>query len=678
MKSFSFLFLFLSVVLSLSCQHKEKQVPRDIASLQANGGMEGIWFLQGTSSSRGPYNGELELRKASDGTFDVVRIVTYINYFFDGLKVQEVWTGKAVATPDSLTVTYDIRQADFIKKLGTLKRADSDFAAPITIISRYAVTPNGLATQYSDKKESSYSEWITTRRTLELKPLWVDQRHKISAKGPKVPLFVQGVIKAFKWDIGYEKDPWVKSFRHKPEFKNENPYLIYDPTDFEFYRKNKDVIRVANKIVDEISITESVVKRNAYALTLTEKAKSFDRKTSEYNLNEAGVISYSLVDQQGHLKGHVPDIDAALWTGMYLGSQAMRYKLTKEPEALENVKKSLRGLMALMEITGDPQQFARTLELYNPAEPLKEKWRRGTGKYQHLNWREGGNNDMLKGITHGFMWAGLVLPESEVELWKSLKSNSRKLIDLQVVWDKPQNKAAALGLAAWLTKDEAFKKQYEGYYDKLKVKVGTLNFDSSFYWNGSADWSGINLSMVGDITDITVADLLGERKIRDKLRERLMDSWVTYQPARRHLLTYATYGYAYKHGIRGDKFKDESSDAKFMQTLKQASWGLREIPYPRPHLDVEIDHSVKPDWCISPTPRLFWKAASDPEPPVSYFYQGLYSYPVFELQAFTSKFIWKDSAFQFRDGHRKGLENFGVDYLYAYWMAKYAGVEDVE
>lgn len=679
MKALSFLFLFLSVFSAVSCQHKEKQIPRDIASLQASGGMEGIWFLQGTSSTRGPYNGELELRKSHDGTYDVVRIVTYINYFFDGLKVQEVWTGKAVATGETLTVSYDIRQGDFITRLGDLKRDPSEFSATINVVSRYAVTPNGLATSYADKKVSNYTEWITTKRDLEVKPLWVNQRQLMSAKGPKIPIVVRGVINLFKKDIGYEKDPLVKSYKNRKEYKDENPYIVFDPTDFEFYRKNKDVIRVVNKVVDDISITEAVVKRNAYAPTLEEKARSYDRNARDFHINEAGIVTPSQIDDQGRLVAYNLHGDAALWTGMYLGSQAMRYQVTKDSEAMDNVKRTLRGLISLMEITGDPQQFARTLALYDPVKGLPDsRWHQGKGKFQHLMWQEGGNNDMVKGITHGFLWAGLVLPKSEGELWRDLKAYSRKLIDLQVVWDKPQNKAAALGLAAWLTNDSAFKEEYIGYYGKIKTKLTGYSFDSTFYWHGSADWSGINLGLVGDVTDITIADLLGQTKIRDQLRERLMDAWVTYAPAQRHLQTLVAYGFAYKHGTRGGDFRSESSDSKFAESLKQANWGLREIPYPRPNLNVSIDHSLRPDWCMSPIPRLFWKSLKKPEPPIDYFYQGLYNYPVFELQAFSSNFVWKDTAFGYQLSHVKGEEESGVDYLYAYWLAKYVGANNVD
>lgn len=674
----SFLFLFLSVFLLNSCSHKEKIVPRDIASLQANGGMEGIWFLQGTSSTLGPYNGELELRRSHDGTYDVIRIATYINYFFDGLKVQEVWTGKAVATTDSLVITYDIRQGDFITRLGKVHRQATDMKNPISILAPFKTSSVGLASQFSDKKTSTYTEWITTRRSLEAKPLWVSQRRNIDAQGKKIPLFVRGVIKLFKMDIGYDKDPRVKSYKDRSEFKEEKPFVVFDPTDFEFYRNNKDMIRVVNKISDEISMTEAVVKRNAYAPSLDDKAKGFDRNAIENHVNEAGMLALAKVDESGKFLSFTPDGDASLWTGMYVASQAMRYLSTHDNEALQNVRKSVKGLMMLMDITGNPQEFARTIAAYDPRQPLTENWHRGKGAFENYIWLEGGNNDMIKGITHGMLWASLVIPKSDAEIWNALREKSRRLIDLQIMTDKPQNRAAALGLAAWITGDSAFREQYRKVYQSIKTKVSGYSFDTTFYWRGTADWSGINLGIVGDITDITLADLLGENKIRDQLRERLMDSWVTYEPAQRHLLTLAAYAFAYKHGTRGGNFRADSSDARFSAALTQSVWGLREIPYPRPNIDVSIDHSLKSEWCMSPIPRLFWKSVKKPQPPIEFFYQGLYNYPTFELQAFTSNFLWKDSAFLYQGSHTRGDENSGVDYLYAYWLARYAGIQNVD
>lgn len=666
--------LLLSLSIHLSCSHFRQPMERDVASIQAAGGWNGIWFVQGSNSVRGPYNGEIELRRTSDGTYDVVRIITYINFYFEGFKVQEVWTGKAASDDTALLISYNLKQADHIVRLGSLRRTPEEFKNNLNVLSRYTGNDKGLQTQFEDRKSSSYTELLTTRRPLEEKTLWKDERTKFDAKGPKMPLSVRGVMKVFKMKIGYEKDPLVKSYSQRPEYKNEQPYIIFDPTDFDFYRKNPQMIRVANKITDPISMTETLAKRNAYAPTLEEKAVGYEKNTQDRHINLAGMLSNVHLGPQNEVAKHTYDGDSAIWTGVYVGSQAMRYLVTKEPQALENVKKSMKGTFALMDITGNPKEFARTLMVYDPNEALKPKWHRGTGKFSNLIWLEGGNNDMVKGLTHSFMWASLVVPETDSEIWNELREKSLRLIDLEIMEEKPQNAPAALGLAALIHKDAKLKEKYVQSYDRFKVKMSGYSFDTNFYWHGSADWSGINLGTVGAITNIMIADRLGEINIRKKLQRRLMDEWVVYSPSQRHLLTLVTYGFSYTHGARSDMFKKESSEAQFKAALEQALWGLREIPYPRPAFDVDTDHSLKPEWCMSPIPRIFWKAFKNPMPPMTYFYQGLYNYPAYEQDAYDNNFLWKTAAFMYKDGHDKNVEYSGVDFLYAYWVARYAGI----
>lgn len=675
MKKLAFSPLGIAFFILTSCAQFSSKTSREIASLQTPANLEGIWFLQGTHNARGPYNGELELRLTPDGTYNVVRLITYINYYYEGFKVQEIWTGKAVADSKSLTVSYTIKQADYITRLGSAKRNPSDFKTNLNILEHFTDAEKGLTAQFNTRDNSIYSEWITTRRDLQAAPLWVDQRTKLDAKGPDIPLAVRGVIKAFKLRIGYEKDPLVKSYSHRKEYKEENPYVIFDPTDYEFYQKTKDVLRVTNKITDDISLAEVLVRRNAYAPTLEEKAEGYE-KNAQSHINAGGMLVARQIDKATQQPvGEIYDGDSTLWTGMYVGSQAMRYLLTQDKEALENVRRSLKAMFVLLDITGDRKEFARTLQLYNPKVQLSEKWHRGTGEYDKWMWLEWGNNDMVKGITHSFLWASLVIPKTDTEIWNQLKEKSLRLPDLRVMDEKPQNRPTAIGLAALLNDDKNLRKKYIDAYKSLRVKVTGYSFTTDFYWHGSADWSGINLGMVGNITNIMLADKLGADEIRDQLRERMMDEWLVYRPTRRHMHTLGTYAFAYRHGTRGDNFRKDSSDEEFNKAVQHSFWGLREIPYPRPtFLDVDVDHSLNPEWCMSPIPRLFWKAAKTPKPPVDYFYQGLYNYPIFELEAFDSNFTWKSGAFMYQTSHPAGVEYSGMDYLYAYWVARYAGL----
>jgi hypothetical protein len=51
--------------------------------------------------------------------------------------------------------------------------------------------------------------------------------------------------------------------------------------------------------------------------------------------------------------GYTRAADSALWTGHYLAAEAFRYQVTRSPEALVNAWRALRGIHALLDITGN-------------------------------------------------------------------------------------------------------------------------------------------------------------------------------------------------------------------------------------------------------------------------------------------------------------------------------------
>jgi hypothetical protein len=50
-------------------------------------------------------------------------------------------------------------------------------------------------------------------------------------------------------------------------------------------------------------------------------------------------------------------------------------------------------------------------------------------------------------------------------------------------------------------------------------------------------------------------------------------------------------------------------------------------------------------------------------------------YPIYELGAYSSSFLLKESPFKSQAVTAKGYENPAVDYLYVYWMSRYMGLE---
>lgn len=636
-QSCSSLFLFLVLFILSSCAQNEKKIIRDIASLQAAGGVEGVWFLQGTSSARGPYNGELELRRGFDGTYEVVRIVTYINYFFDGLKVQEVWTGKAVPNNNSIVITYDLQQADFITQLGSEKRNLGGFNNPMTVNVLFKESPRGLAAQFDDGKSSKYSEWLTTQRKLDEQPLWVDQKKYLDARGGAIPSAVKKNIESFKKDFGFTKSEFWKAHKKCSIDSSAGLAITFDPTDFDFYRRNNDIIRVVNKITDTISISEAAVKRNAYAPLLQQKASGFD-----------GAIQTSHRDKLGRVQGSGGGLDEneiSFLTGIYLSSQAMRYLATKEPEVLKNVRVSLSGLLHSI-----------------------ENAKKNSSDFQI-------NSKGIGGILHGIAWTTMVLPKTELNLRDDLRSAAMDVLQMAEKSGDNNTHTTALAVASLLSGDGKLQQLYQTRYAQ-PAENKKLNFsDSPFYWQGSADWIAAQNRMFNYATEIIVTEALGMDKVRDSLRSQLMEEWSIYAPAQRGLMTLIAYGFAYKDGVRTEGGASAKSlSERFSAAVSQAVWDLREIPFPRPQQVVQIDHSLNSRWCVSSIPSAFLNIKKNKKGTFTNMYQGGFSVPFFELSAFSSNFIWEDSPFLYSTENVKGQESPGVDYLYAYWLGRYAGV----
>lgn len=635
-------------------------------------GVAGLYQVTGKSSPYGPYSGQLELRPLGGNSWSVTRIVEYRDFRYEGSRVQEIWRGVAQMNQGRLRVNYRLNVAGYLTRVGPLRRNDSDFSKFVDITTDYL---KDNTSEFRVQSSPVYAESITFQDSLGAYPIWSDQRQYIDATGHGgIPLLVKGAMSYAKKLAEFHEHPLVRKFRNHREFKEGRSYLVWDPTDFEFYRKNPDVIRLVNKVMDPINLEEATFRRDAYAYPLDVKAKFFEDDIQKYRLNEFGMVCFATVSPDGRLISQNHDIDSALWTGMYVGAQAMRFLATRDPEALVNVKRSLKGILMLLDITGTNKDFARTVMPYDPKKKYESKWHRGTGPYSNVVWLKGGNNDMLRGITHAILWAGVVLPESDTETRAQLSKAVKQLLRLELLKDKIQNRPMVKGLAAWLSQDKMIREEALKDYKKYNRLFRIIPDDFTFYWRGLADWSGVNLRVVGFINEIVLAEQLGGVKIREGERESLMDTWVKFSPIRHTLLTLATNGFAYQLGTRSSKFRKKASPSQFERIVDFAKWSLREYPMRRSYKTMAYNHLLTPTASLSRYPRLFWKAFRDEVPPAEYFFYGAYTYPLFESTALDSKFVWKDTYFNL-DGHAtEGYKGSAVDFLYPYWISRMSGL----
>lgn len=617
--------------------------------------LEGIYPVAGYHDKHGTYSGQLELRSRRDGKFDAIRVITYDNFKFENLKVQEVWTGTAEQNGEAIKISYIIRRADFLNSVGDLRRAPEDFLHPQEVILNYVKAPGS----YFTLAGGVYTEYLvnTVPTARGTQPLWKSERFVDDATGESMPAIGSLPVLILRLSVipAYRQQPFAVKYADREEFRSARQYVVYDSTDYDFYQSHKDIVRVVNKYTDTISLVEAITRRNAFAPTLTEKAQYFDKDMKDNHINEMGMFT----------RYGTPDGDSALWTGMYAGSQAMRYLATGEPEALENFKKTLKGMMFLMDVTQDPKEFARYVQVYREGQGIPNNFVRGTGAYSNYIYIPGGNNDMYKGLVHTFVWAYKVLPASETELWAQIKNHLERMPELNAVQEKNGNKIPAYGLKALATGGSTLKE-----YKRAIAKdtwPDAWGLENGFYWGGIADFSGVNLTMVSLVTNILLAEMLQQPDAVKKFKKSLMANWQTYSPIRKDFLTVAAYTFAYSDK---DMFPDDFDQEKWNKSFSRSLWSLRDIPSPRTSIAVTYDYRLRPDWCLSAWPDLPWKRLTKNVPPWEYHMQGAYDYPIFESMAFGSTYIWKDGAFAFTGSTSGGLPAPSGDYLYVYWMAR--------
>src|SRR3954469_10155427 len=83
------------------------------------------------------------------------------------------------------------------------------------------------------------------------------------------------------------------------------------------------------------------------------EAVELSRNVQQYHL-PSGIVADTLMSSptSKEVIGYDDVGDSALWTGFYLASEAFRYSVTRDPEALEFAKRTLAGIQKLVDAPG--------------------------------------------------------------------------------------------------------------------------------------------------------------------------------------------------------------------------------------------------------------------------------------------------------------------------------------
>ncbi|MCD6499552.1 MAG: hypothetical protein J7M25_14765, partial [Deltaproteobacteria bacterium] len=575
---------------------------------------------------------------------------------FEGYEVASAWQGTAQEPADEKTGPYDcsvtLDRVGFVTSYGGLTRDPND-ATPITFVARFARqdgwTITGTFVPQNGPASLSFTETWSWQGPGGTEPIWRNERIEIEGHDP-IPQSTKDQL--FQTYASYHALPEVQPYVNRPEFQAAMHFVIFDPTDYDFYQAHPNTLRVIQKVIDPISLAETKVRALAYGQTLAQKEQYFEPLMPAHHLNQAGMLVY--YDPNGTPPYNQPHSgDSMLWTGVYVASQALRYLVTGAQVALDNMITALHGEILCFDIVGQDGQFARTIRLHvsdgNP------KWVQGQGPYSIYDWETGCNNDMLKGYFVGFAWAYMALKDLSgydqektrmVQILENLKDHNP---DCQGTTSG--NKLLVNMLLYWMTGDVSCRLRYQSQFSAERTFI--VDYANGASWEyGTSDWSGNHLHLQSMLTMYQSTSQAGDGSTAGDVQEGMANGLDIMRHTRLGLyqLVMATLG----------DFTTPPPE------LDEALWVLREFPAPK--VSLAYDWSINPAFCMSPFPELPWKndwTTADRT-------QSIRSHPLFERPQ-ADVYVWKSGAFDYRSGATTWLAP-GADYLFAYWFGRYFGV----
>jgi len=175
---------------------------------------------------------------------------------------------------------------------------------------------------------------------------------------------------------------------------------------------------------------KGVGQLNFKAMTLEAKALFYEKQVREKNIRY-GFNSSSVRIPNGYSSAQTGDQPSDnLWTGMYLGAELFRYKVTGSEDAKENAYEAFEAMERLFTVTNIPGLFARSIERDYKIENAKgADWKKKellTGSpaslwlpaadHPNWSWRSTASSDQTVGQIFALT---MILELSDDALWKA-------------------------------------------------------------------------------------------------------------------------------------------------------------------------------------------------------------------------------------------------------------------
>lgn len=244
-----------------------------------------------------------------------------------------------------------------------------------------------------------------------------DPSFKFIRKEDKLPSLELTVVRNIKGNL------WVGSKQGAFRINNQDGIKYYAS---KRWLNDDNVVNIKPGIDDNVLILtneglSNIVSKN---MTLADKADYFEKQVRNRHIRNGFNSTINGMTEGDVSTGFLGDSDNdGLWTSMYLASQALRYAVTKDPEALQNTRESLDAMNRLFTINPVKGFAARSFERTGNKHQLSdsEHWQKSTSK--DWDWKATTSSD--EAIGHIFAY-GVV---AELVDDKAVKAQAISLID---------------------------------------------------------------------------------------------------------------------------------------------------------------------------------------------------------------------------------------------------------
>lgn len=343
--------------------------------------------------------------------------------------------------------------------------------------------------------------------------------------------------------------------------------------------------------------------------------------------------------------------DSAIWTGHWLAAEAFRYRVTRAPEALAAARRAVRGIRALVDVTGPENLLARcVLRADSPlsAGPRSEERQNGeyTGKWENNDYYWIGNTsrDQYMGVYFGLSVAYEHVDDAALraDIADLVTRMTQRLLDKDwaivmpggrissVFWLRPDQQLAILQ-AARQVNPARFAQLYE---ERRRSATGLETIMSVEAQNEHESYFKFNLAAITWYTLI---------RLEEQGSARIGQYFEAY---RRFRTAVDDHGNLFFNVIdRALQGPNAQRDAESMEML--AAWLLR------PQRDFRVDLRGKYQSCG----------------------EDRSCQPIPVPERVRTDFLWQRSPFLLYGGGEGTIESPGIDFILPYWMGRYYGLD---